>query len=266
MKNPLLDNKIKCWLYIIAAGAAAMIYSFSIGIIIELPSDCILMDALVAGAIFASETAFLWNILKYGSPSPGHPYYRFLYIAIMGIVLTGISIGGEVLLFYYYFPELMGIFITTIFIRIFVMLLIYSICAAYYTSKIRNLDMADDEPVQETAIPSVAEEILERVTIKTPSGIKVFPVSEIQFLKAEGDYVSIHTAEGQYLKEQTMKYMDAHLPGEYFVRVHRSFIINTSALKRIERYGQQHLVELKNGDKIKLSPTGYKILKEKLNL
>lgn len=257
-------------LYIIGAAIVSVLYAFVIGFGVGFPNECIRMDALVFGVSFSAGLTFLWNILKYGAPSADHPFYRAIYIFTMGILIIGIGIGAEALLFSTYFPALLPLFTTTLYIRILVSSLLYIIVTMHYSHKLTMMEKEEEEemePVGNIApIPLPKEEILERINIKTGNGIKVIPVNDILFIKAEGDYVSIHTMEGHWLKEQTMKYMEVHLPQAAFVRVHRSFIINTSTIKHIERYGQQHLVELRNGDKIRISPTGYKTLKGKLRL
>lgn len=109
-------------------------------------------------------------------------------------------------------------------------------------------------------------EQIERVTIRVGQKIKVIPVENIVFLKAEDDYVSIHMEEGHWLKSETMKRYETCLPQDRFVRVHRSYIVNLSKILKIERYGQKQLLQLSDGTSIRVSATGYKLLREKLDL
>jgi DNA-binding LytR/AlgR family response regulator len=72
----------------------------------------------------------------------------------------------------------------------------------------------------------------------------------------------IIATDGKYLKEQTMKYFESHLPKSLFVRVHRSYIVNIEYISAIESYGKQNQqVLLKNGEWLKVSLAGYKALK-----
>jgi len=110
-------------------------------------------------------------------------------------------------------------------------------------------------------------EMLERIAVKSGTKIHVVLIPEIFYLQADGDYVQIFTAQGKYLKEQTMKYFEEHLPENQFVRVHRSVIVNVEMISRIELYEKQaQLLTLKNGQQIKTSPGGYKALRAVLNL
>ena len=111
------------------------------------------------------------------------------------------------------------------------------------------------------------EELLQRIAVKTRHKVHVVGVSEIIFLEAEGDYVMIHTKEGKYLKEKTMKYFESHLDSEKFIRVHRSFIVNAEKIERIELYDKEsYSVILKNGASLRASSSGYKLLKQVLHM
>lgn len=62
-------------------------------------------------------------------------------------------------------------------------------------------------------------------------GIKL---NEILWLEAYGDYVNIYTSKDRFIVHGTMKAMDNKLPGEQFMRVHRSYIIRIDKIKAIE--------------------------------
>jgi len=103
---------------------------------------------------------------------------------------------------------------------------------------------------------------LDRIITRTGSKIHIIPVDEVHYLEAREDYVLIHSNQGNHLKEQTMKYYEAHLPEAQFVRIHRSYIVNISEILSVELYAKDtHLVTLKCGDKIKTSREGYKRLR-----
>jgi two-component system, LytTR family, response regulator len=63
-----------------------------------------------------------------------------------------------------------------------------------------------------------------------------------------------------------MKYYEENLPGADFVRVHRSYIVKVSEIKRIEPYGKDnHVAILNSGEKLPVSRAGYKLLRDELN-
>ena len=110
-------------------------------------------------------------------------------------------------------------------------------------------------------------EFLQRIAVKTRHKIEVIPVTDISHIEADDDYVTIHTGNEKFLKEKTMKYMELHLDPSQFVRIHRSYIVNVNQISRLELYGKEtYHVLLKNGTSIRASSTGYKELKQLLNL
>lgn len=110
-------------------------------------------------------------------------------------------------------------------------------------------------------------EVLDRVVVKNGTKIEIFPVKDIRYIKAEDDYVMIYTTKGRFLKKATMKYFEDHLPIDQFVRIHRSYIINTLFIQRMERYGKETLiVRLQDNVEIKTSKSGTKRLKLTLGI
>jgi len=110
-------------------------------------------------------------------------------------------------------------------------------------------------------------EKLERVVVKSGQKLNVITIPEIVYFQAEGDYVRIFTDTGKFLKEDTIKFFQARLPETQFVRVHRSYLVNISKILRIELYEKQNQqLTLSNGEKLKISASGYKRLREVLGL
>ncbi|MBN1117109.1 MAG: LytTR family transcriptional regulator DNA-binding domain-containing protein [Bacteroidales bacterium] len=107
---------------------------------------------------------------------------------------------------------------------------------------------------------------LERIVVKSNSKISVIPVSKIRYIEAQDDYVMIYSTEGKHLKQATMKYFESNLSPNEFLRVHRSYIIRIDQVNQLEPYGKDsYVAKLKNGEPIKISKSGLKALKEKLN-
>nr|WP_317128336.1 LytTR family DNA-binding domain-containing protein [Parabacteroides goldsteinii] len=56
-------------------------------------------------------------------------------------------------------------------------------------------------------------------------------------------------------------------PGRWFIRIHRSCIVNSEQIMRVELFGKEsYQVRLKTGVCLRASLTGYKLLKERLSL
>ena len=105
-----------------------------------------------------------------------------------------------------------------------------------------------------------------RIVVKTGTKIQVISVEEIQYLEAQDDYVMLYTADGKFLKQQTMKHYEASLDSNEFVRIHRSYIVNIHEVTKIELYEKDsYQVLLKNGAKLPVSKSGYSLLRKELD-
>lgn len=118
------------------------------------------------------------------------------------------------------------------------------------------LDSASQSPAQH-----------ERIVVKTGTKVKIIPVHDVEYLAADDDYVSIHTAEGSFLKNKTMSFFEQTLDARQFVRVHRSYMIRISEITRIDPYEKDtHLAILKSGARVPVSKTGFVKLKQVLGI
>jgi two-component system LytT family response regulator len=121
------------------------------------------------------------------------------------------------------------------------------------------------EKLLEAAAQSPAQH--ERIVVKTGTKVKIIPVQDVEYLSADDDYVSIHTAEGSFLKNKTMSFFEQTLDPRQFVRVHRSYMISIPQITRIDPYEKDaHLAILKSGAKVPVSKSGYVKLKQVLGL
>ena len=55
--------------------------------------------------------------------------------------------------------------------------------------------------------------------------------SDILYLESFSDYIKIHCRDKTIVTRETMTAMQAKLPAEQFLRIHRSFIISLSAIQ-----------------------------------
>jgi two-component system, LytTR family, response regulator len=76
---------------------------------------------------------------------------------------------------------------------------------------------------------------------------KFIKVSDITSIAPVGNYSKIVTTDGKhYLVLKTLKQWQEELPGDFFIRIHRSSIINIEHIDRVEKYSiKQHKVFLK---------------------
>jgi two-component system LytT family response regulator len=104
-----------------------------------------------------------------------------------------------------------------------------------------------------------------RIVVRKGNAINLIPVEQIRYVEAQDDYVMIFHTTGKALKQQTMKFYEDNLPKADFVRIHRSYIVKVGEIKGIEPYGKDnHVAILHSGDKLPVSRSGYKHLKDEL--
>ena len=171
-------------------------------------------------------------------------------------------------------PDHMDWFVSTIPFRLLFGLLGWIILAQWYFIRWKEIQKEEQVDVQsedrqivtETAL-SAEEELLDRISVKDGSRIHLIQLDELLYIQASGDYVTLFTSDGQYVKEQTMKYFESHLPEKTFIRIHRSCIVNSDYIMRVELFGKETWqVRLKTGVSLRASAGGYKLLKERLSL
>ncbi|PST82159.1 DNA-binding response regulator [Pedobacter yulinensis] len=106
-----------------------------------------------------------------------------------------------------------------------------------------------------------------RVVVKKDGAIKIIPVSEINYLEADDDYVKLSTTEGVFHKNKTMSFFERTLDASQFIRIHRSYIINLSQVTKIElKEKDSYIVLLKSDIWLPVSKTGYVKLKSALGM
>ena len=254
--NSIIDNKN---IHIIVCFTLAMIYALLVG---EQSTVCRVADGVIYGVILFSVGYMLWNIFRYAIPAKKESEYPFFILITLSILTSILVVGIESFAIYLFFTDCFTGFVHTIPVRLFITLLIFIIYRLFYITYLTERSV----PVSANESPSAQTEIIDRITVRNGQKIKIIPVNDIHFLRADGDYVDIYTAEGHWLKEQTMKYSEEILPPDRFVRTHRSYIVNIHHISRIERYGEQHLIILSKGEKIKISNARYQILKQRLGL
>lgn len=76
-------------------------------------------------------------------------------------------------------------------------------------------------------------EYLEWVTVKKGERILLFKVSDIHWIEAHGNYVSLKFENESQLLRETMDKMESQLEPRSFIRVHRSTIININQVKEL---------------------------------
>lgn len=88
--------------------------------------------------------------------------------------------------------------------------------------------------LQKSSAVNDTQPIIKDMYVRSNSKSLRVPFSEVLYIEAMADYVIIHTETFKYIVHYTMKGIQDHLPKEWFVRVHRSYIVNIDKIFAID--------------------------------
>jgi two-component system LytT family response regulator len=95
---------------------------------------------------------------------------------------------------------------------------------------------------------------LERLVIKGGGRIYFLETAEIDWIEAEGNYVSVHSAKKSHLLRETISSLEAQLDPKKFVRIHRSSIVRLDHIQELQPWfhGEYRII-LHDGTQLTLS-------------
>lgn len=76
----------------------------------------------------------------------------------------------------------------------------------------------------------------EYISVKADYKVSLVRIADIVYIESEGEYVRMHLGDGSTITTLfRLKNMEAALPSEQFMRVHRSYIVNLRAIRSYVR-------------------------------
>ena len=102
---------------------------------------------------------------------------------------------------------------------------------------------------------TAANSYAERFVVRMHGKILVIPVTEVDWIKAEDNYIRIHTASSSYLERETLSSVYDRLDPKKFLRVHRSVMVNVDRIKEVSVINGEYELVLKSGVRVALSRT-----------
>lgn len=95
---------------------------------------------------------------------------------------------------------------------------------------------------------------LKRLTVRSRGKTVFVAVDDIDYIEAEGNYLSVQTGKEAHLIRSAMHQFENRLDPEKFARIHRSTIINIDRVKEMHPlFNGDQLVIMKNGKELVLS-------------
>lgn len=102
-----------------------------------------------------------------------------------------------------------------------------------------NRIIEDEIKFTKTHIPERSFVLSDRIFVRHNDRIVKIIIADILYIEADRNYCRIHSKGKIFLLVVTLKDIEKKLPKEYFIRVHRSYIIN---LLQIDEVATKHLV------------------------
>ena len=84
--------------------------------------------------------------------------------------------------------------------------------------------------------------------------IVIVRVEDVDWIEANGDYVTLHAGGKSHLLRQTMGWMEGKLDPKRFLRIHRSAIVHATKIRELVSLGNgEFMIRLSDGTEIKAS-------------
>ena len=105
------------------------------------------------------------------------------------------------------------------------------------------------------------EKLEERLLLKDGSRSRFIKLKDIIAFEAFGDYVKVILNEDTWIDHNKISYYESILPNKYFIRIHRSTIVNLEFILEIDHQNDKKRVKMINKNQYDLSKSGYDKLK-----
>jgi len=104
-----------------------------------------------------------------------------------------------------------------------------------------------------TLLETMQRPYLERISIKETGRLFFIKTAEIEWFKAEDNYIRVHSGGKSYLIRQTMRTLEEQLDPHRFIRIHRTAIVNVEKIRELQQWFQRdYRVILQDGTKLPL--------------
>jgi two-component system LytT family response regulator len=102
-----------------------------------------------------------------------------------------------------------------------------------------------------------------RFAVKVHGKILFLDPAEIYWIQARDDIARVHLADSAYDVREPLSHLEARLPGNSFLRVHRSVIVNTAHIRAAEPFDQgDQMLILRNGKRLTTGRSYRKVVQE----
>ena len=112
----------------------------------------------------------------------------------------------------------------------------------------KALQQAHQKLGRPTAITELAQaarapgEFLDRIVVRDGTRVHIIPVTNLDYVEAQDDYIALASEGRKHLKQQTIGSLESALDPARFLRIHRSYLVNIERVAKIEPFGKDSKV------------------------
>jgi two-component system, LytTR family, response regulator len=102
------------------------------------------------------------------------------------------------------------------------------------------------------AVPAAG--FLQRLSVRSGERIRVVATADIDWIRADGNYVRIHAGGTTYLHRESLRHLMGLLDAARFLRIHRAILVNVERIREVHPLFQGNAeVVLHDGTRLNLS-------------
>lgn len=126
-------------------------------------------------------------------------------------------------------------------------------------SVVRRLEATEEQEEEGVSAEGAAEGVegyVRRLTVRSRDRVLLVPVDEVRWIEAADDYVYVHVGDRRYLIRQRIGDLEARLDPAFFIRIHRSTLVNLEAVRCFEKeFHGSYAAVLSDGTRLRVSRT-----------
>jgi two-component system LytT family response regulator len=118
-----------------------------------------------------------------------------------------------------------------------------------------SLDRVRRSIAARNANPTRASDSAQSMIVKCRDRLAFVHFDSLEFIRAAANYVHLHLLDATYEVRERIAVMEERLPANRFLRIHRSYIVNISAVKELCAAGAgEYMVSLRAGRQLPVGP------------
>lgn len=85
----------------------------------------------------------------------------------------------------------------------------------------------------DASAPTPADGYAQRLSVRHSEHIRVLAIDDIDWIRADGNYLHIHVGPVRYLHRDTLRHLLAQLDPARFLRIHRGTLVNLARIREV---------------------------------